>query len=184
LARLAGDPERARREAEGARHLSAARAVLARLALSAGDPEGALALTEPLDASAAAPRLLETRALAELALGRLEEAHGTILRALALAKRSGSPALEARALATEGIVLAALGRLETAASRYARAFELADRAGERHAAASALVNVGLGHLDRGDAGPAIDALREGARRLTALARRGDATRALYNLGNA
>ncbi|HMO43273.1 MAG TPA: hypothetical protein PKB04_08110, partial [Phenylobacterium sp.] len=47
-----------------------------------------------------------------------------------------------------------------------------------------LVNVGLGRLERGAPGPAIDALREGARRLSLLGRRRDAARARYNLANA
>ncbi len=186
LARLSGDRARAEREARAALSGSAsgaARAVLARLALSAGDVERALSLTKDDPEGPASVRLAEVRAFAALAAGRPDEARVAVSRALALARRAGAAA-EARAIGTEGVVLAAAGRVEESAARYERAFELADRAGERHAAASFLVNVGLGRLERGEAGPAIEALREGARRLAELGRRGDATRALYNLGNA
>jgi len=93
-------------------------------------------------------------------------------------------AARARIESLWGAVFSAEGRVHEAADRYERAFALADAAGERHAAASFLVNVGLGRLEQGQAGPAIEALREGARRLTELGRRRDAARALYNLGNA
>ena len=185
LARLGGDLARAGREARAVSALPSAQAVLARIALSRGALDEAI---EHASVDAEEPtvraRLLEVRAWASLMGGDAAVAASLADDAVRAAKGSRSDAALSRALSVKGAVAHAGGRHEEAAAIYAEAFELADRAGERHAAASLLVNVGLGRLERGDAGPAIEALREGARRLTELGRRGDAARALYNLGNA
>jgi len=184
LARLTGDLERAAVEADAAGKGGAI--VRARLALGRGDLAGARAALDgfapPDDESAA--RAAEIHGFAALAEGRFDDAARAAREGARAAARSGSEAAVARATSVEGSVLQARGLVQDAAARFERAFELADAAGERYAAASYLANVGMGRLERGAAGPAIEALREGARRLTELGRRRDATRALYNLGNA
>ncbi|MCZ7682001.1 MAG: serine/threonine protein kinase [Sandaracinaceae bacterium] len=118
LARLRGDHARARAEAERAAESALARATLARLSLADGDPERALALADAPAEGAAAARLAEARAFAQLALGRFEDASAEAARGLAGARRSGSLAEEARAIGTEGVVLASVGRVDEAARRY------------------------------------------------------------------
>lgn len=185
LARLTGDHERATREAASAGGDARARVVLGRIALAGGDVDAALAAIDGLEGDVEElARAHEIRAFAALLGGRHDEATLHAREATVAARRSGSRAAEARASSVEGSVLQARGLVRDAAACFERAFELADAAGERYAAASYLVNVALGRLERGAAGPAIEALREGARRLTELGRRRDATRALYNLGNA
>lgn len=179
LLRLLGRLDEAAAEARAA-DTPAARAVEARVALARGERIEVEVPAEADDASAA--RLHEARALAALLAGALDDAAREA--AAAAARGQGDAAALARATSLRGAVLGASGRVDEAAEDHARAFALADAAGERHAAASFLVNVGLGRLERGEAGPAIEALREGARRLTELGRRRDAARALYNVGNA
>ncbi|MBX3275820.1 MAG: sigma 54-interacting transcriptional regulator, partial [Sandaracinaceae bacterium] len=185
LARLAGALGRAADEAGALDHPEAA-LVRARLALGRGELDAALRALDGVGAGdpARAARADEVRALVALGRGEVEEAWRAARDAAASASRVGSMGALARAASVEGAVLWARGRIEEAAARFERAFELAERAGERYAAASYLVNVGLGRLERGAPGPAIEALREGARRLSLLGRRRDATRALYNLANA
>ncbi|MCB9597948.1 MAG: sigma 54-interacting transcriptional regulator [Sandaracinaceae bacterium] len=185
LARLSGDLARAEAEARATDHPDAA-TVRARIALGRGDLEGALAAIEGVSAPAGASeaRAHEIRVFVALARGRFDDASRAARDSSRAAQRADSLAASARAASVEGAVLQARGLVQDAAACFERAFELADRAGERYAAASYLVNVGLGRLERGAAGPATDALREGARRLTELGRRRDATRALYNLANA
>ena len=180
LRRLLGDLDGAASEAaRGGTPMAAA--VAARVSLSRGEPMPALEI--PADAADLdAARLHEVRALGALMSGALDVAARELRAGEARAGEDG--AARARIESLWGAVFSAEGRVHEAADRYERAFALADAAGERHAAASFLVNVGLGRLEQGQAGPAIEALREGARRLTELGRRRDAARALYNLGNA
>ncbi len=127
-------------------------------------------------------RVAEVAALVALYSGRTEEATAQAGTALEAARRAGDVAAEARATALEAMLAQVRGEVRGAVRRYVRAFELADGAGEAHAAASFLVNVGLTRLDAGEPGPAIAALRDGARRLALLGRDQDLARALYNLG--
>ena len=200
VARLRGDRDRARREAEaaraarpsdaaGAQAFAAATALLARLALDAGDEASARSLAEGVRVErgageAAQARALEVLVLCALARGELDGAAALERDLVELARASGDAALDARAASLGASVALARGEPHRALERYARAVERADRAGELHAAASFLVNLGLARLDVGEAGPAIAALREGARRLARLGREQDLARAMYNLANA
>ncbi len=105
-------------------------------------------------------------------------------RGLHAAQRHQLPAEEARLWSICGSASSRLGRGADAIREHAKSFELAERAGERHAASAFLVNLGLARLDAGSLGPAISALRDGARRLARLGRDADCARALYNLANA
>jgi transcriptional regulator with GAF, ATPase, and Fis domain len=98
----------------------------------------------------------------------------------------GAEGLAARSRAASIAGSAALigGDVARAAACYERALDLAEQAGERHAAAVAAVNLGLAQLEAGQLGRAIEALRDGARRLAALERPSELCRALYNLANA
>jgi len=160
--------------------------VLARLALGRGALDDALATVEDLavESDASAARVHEIHVFVALAQRQFPEASRAARASSLAAQRSGDAGALARATSVEGSVLQTRGLVQEAAACFERAFELADAAGERYAAASYLVNVGLGRLEAGAAGPAIEALREGATRLTRLGRHRDATRALYNLGNA
>ena len=168
----------------------AADAVAARLALDAGRLEDAHGLAASVVARAAdeeqdaiaAGRASEVLALVALRRGDLPGAADRVGQALGFARRAGDPYLEARAHSVAASVALARGEVHGAARRQARAFDLADRAGELHAAATFLVNLGLTRLDAGEPGPAIAALRDGARRLARLGRDADLARALYNLG--
>src|SRR5690606_26627411 len=124
-------------------------------------------------------RVAEVAALVALYQGRADEASAQAGVALEAARRAGDRAAEARATALEAMLAQVRGEVRGAVGRYVRACELADRAGEPHAAASFLVNVGLTRLDAGEPGPAISALRDGARRLALLGRDQDLARALY-----
>ncbi len=185
LRRLSGDLEGAEREARASASPAAA-IVLARIALGRGALEEAEARLDEVGAldDASVARVHEIHVFVALSRGQMQDAARAARESSRAASRSGDDAARARAASVEGVVLQARGLVQDAAACFERAFELADAAGERYAAASYLVNVGLGRLEGGAAGSAIEALREGARRLTELGRRRDATRALYNLGNA
>jgi transcriptional regulator with GAF, ATPase, and Fis domain len=198
LARLTGDVDGARAEAErvmgdgeaSPRVAAGALALVARLRLDAGDVEGAAAdaervarTTEP-GAALARARAGEVLALVALSRGELGAAGEDIDAVLAAARAADERPAEARAVALLATLAHARGDVRVAAVEAGRAFELAEAAGEAHAAASFRVNVGLARLDLGELGPAIEALRDGARRLARLGRDSDAARAAYNLGNA
>jgi serine/threonine-protein kinase PknK len=199
VARLAGRMETATAEASAvladAHTPSLARAqagtVLARLRLDEGALDEAftlaeqareLAVRENLDGAAA--RALEVLALVHAQRGEVEATGRLAAEAVARARRAGDRGAEARARSVAANVALRTGRVHAAARGQIDAFELAEAAGEAHAAATFLVNVGLARLDAGEPGPAIGALREGARRLARLGRERDLARTLYNLANA
>ena len=198
IARLLGDASAARVDAErvvrddGAPHdvVAEARALLARLRLDAGDLEGAeadarlVAGATTLGPGSARMRAGEVLALVALSRGELPAAAAAVDAVLAAARAADDRLAEARAVALLATLAHARGEVRVAAVEAGRAFELAEAAGEAHASASFRVNVGLARLDLGELGPAIDALRDGARRLARLGRDSDAARAAYNLGNA
>ncbi len=166
----------------------AARASLVRIALALGKPPPEL---EGLRGSGRASAFVqEALALAAAARGQPE-------RALAIAEAerdaveaaAALPAFEraragARLCAVEASARAALGDAEGAHAAFERSARLAAAAGERHAAAAFLVNLGIGRLELGLLGPAIEALTRGAEQLVLLGRDRDAARALYNVANA
>jgi serine/threonine-protein kinase PknK len=129
-------------------------------------------------------RAAEVLALDALARGETPEAADWADAALRSARTDGDRGLEARATSLLAAVAHARGDVRAAALESTRARELAEAAGEAHAAASFAVNAGLARLDLGELGPAVDALRDGARRLVAIGRDVDAARAAYNLANA
>ncbi|MFW6050324.1 MAG: sigma 54-interacting transcriptional regulator [Myxococcota bacterium] len=187
----AGEATRAAERATSAEERMRAEAILARLDLDAGRLEAALARAgEVREAAVAAgadgeaARALETMALGHLARGELEETGRLASEAVGRARRAGDRVGEARARSIAATVAMRSGRVQAAARGHVDAFELADAAGEAHAAATFLANVGLARLDAGEPGPAIVALREGARRLARLGREHDLARILYNLANA
>ncbi len=208
IARLRGDVEAAQRLAarvrDDARTPVAARdaagALLARLALDAqrrgervaDGPAQRLALEEARRLAesvtsvlpATQARAAEVLALDALARGEAGEAADWADAALRGARAEGDRGNEARASALLAAVAHARGDVRAAALESTRARELAEAAGEAHAAASFAVNAGLARLDLGELGAAIDALRDGARRLVAIGRDVDAARAAYNLANA
>ncbi len=195
IARLVGDRDAAEADARLAREAADADdevealsgALLARLALDAGQLDAAEALLVEASVKAgegaAAARVAEVSALTALSSGLLAEGRARAERAMRFARAAQDRAGEARALSVMATAELAAGRVHAATHAYAGAFELAESAGELHAAAAFLVNVGLTRLDAGQPGPAIAALREGARRLAWLGRDRDVARALYNLGN-
>jgi transcriptional regulator with GAF, ATPase, and Fis domain len=167
----------------------AARCVRARIAWERGELDRAQALAD--DAAARArhpvPRACEVSALVAIARGDAVAAAEHAAEAERAAAALGGverKAARARALSLAGSAALIAGASERAAAAYEQALELAESAGERHAAASAAVNLGLARLDTGRIGPAIEALRDGARRLAAIGRPGELGRALYNLANA
>jgi transcriptional regulator with GAF, ATPase, and Fis domain/tetratricopeptide (TPR) repeat protein len=164
---------------------AAASAILARLSLDAGEVEQAARLAGEVrehdvdDASWL--RASEVLALCQAHKDEREAARATAEQALVRARARGERAAQARLLAVLGTVHRAQGELRLASDSFAQAFEQAQAAGEYHAAASFLVNVGTSRLDGGELGPALQACREGARRLARLGREGDLARVLYNL---
>jgi serine/threonine-protein kinase PknK len=199
VGRLGGDGDGPRGEVEavlagasaGPAVQARARALLARLCLDRGALDEALAHAEQarelateegLDAEAA--RAIEVAALVHLQRGELEVTGRLAAEAVARARRAGDRVADARARSIAAAVALRTGRVHAAARGQVDAFELAEAAGEAHAAATFLVNVGLARLDAGEPGPAIVALREGARRLARLGRDRDLARTLYNLANA
>ena len=198
IARLVGDGDAARIDVERVtmdasatpHELAAARALLARLQLDAGDAESAVHTAAlvvrdaPSSSSVGAARAHEVLALAALQRGEVDAAAAAVQTAVVASRAADDRGAEARATALLGTVAHARGETRAAAVETQRAFELAETAGEAHAAASFRVNVGLARLDLGELGPAIDALRDGARRLARIGRDSDAARAAYNLGNA
>jgi transcriptional regulator with GAF, ATPase, and Fis domain len=197
IARLSGDPDASAQHAAQARAEGSAavrvqaQALEARLAFDAGDLERADALARAAwqDAdsgglSAQAIRAMEGVALVHLARGEREHAGRCATEAVVRARRAGDRLAESRARALAATVALGAGAVLAGARGFVDAFELAEQAGELHAAASFLVNVGLARLDAGELGPAVTALREGARRLARLERDHDLARALYNLANA
>ena len=180
-------------------------ATAARLAFDVGDLEQAreccdqaLRTAEPSAPGSPGDRAAEGRALVgvqrvrlraeavlslcEVAEGKPEAAAKRVARALEQARPDAEAC--ARLWSIAGWVERVTGRAQSALHAYRQAAKAADAAGEYHAAASALVNVGNGQLDAGDLGPAMEALREGARRLCLLGRDQDVWRALYNLAHA
>ncbi len=168
---------------DGSALAAAAALIVARLALDAGRVHEALAGASCVvqrDDSVGL-RACELLALAQLQLGETQAAQTGAAQALLRARAVGDRVAEARLLAVLGFAHRAEGDLHRAGIDFARAFELAQAAGEFHAAASFLVNLGTSRLDAGELGPALDACREGARRLARLGRERDLARVLYNL---
>jgi serine/threonine-protein kinase PknK len=208
IARLCGDADRARALAargcddttapeasrDAARALRARLALDARLrgALTADDPSWVVAMREASRIAAretrvpgaARARAAEVLALAALSRGEGREAAEWADVAMRSARIEGERGAEARATSLLATIAHARGDARTAALEAGRARELAEAAGEAHAAATFAVNAGLARLDLGELGPAIAALRDGARRLVAIGRDVDAARAAYNLANA
>ena len=165
-----------------------ARASLARIALAVG---GAIPDLDALRPEGAAAAFVdEARALVAHSQGQPE-------RALAIAEgarqrvetTSGMAPFEraraaARLWAVEASARTSMGDAEGAHLAFERSAELSGAAGERHATAAFLVNLGIGRLELGLLGPALDALTRGAERLVLLGRDRDAARALYNVANA
>ncbi len=191
LSRLQGEAGQARSLAErvceqAAERSPAARAatvLLARLALDAGDPASALSLAERVEPATdddAALRAAEVAALAELSLGEPTRARARAEQALVVARARGLRAVEARLSSVLACVHRALLEPVAARREFTRAYDLADAAGEQHAAASFLVNLATSQLDAGELGPALEACRQGARRLAQLGRERDLARVLYN----
>jgi transcriptional regulator with GAF, ATPase, and Fis domain/molybdopterin-guanine dinucleotide biosynthesis protein len=193
LHRLRGDLSLARCEAEAvfesaqidAEIASNGRALLARIAFDSN----ALDQAEALANGVSGDELSEVRALEVLALvmfyrGESAKADKYATRALTIAQRAADPALESRVTSVLASVASSRGEISAATERFRRAFELAERSGEFHAAAVLSINLGLAQLDSAQLGPALIAIREGARRLARLGREADLAQALYNLGNA
>ncbi len=157
----------------------------ARIALDSGQNEQARELAERIDGEGAPlARALEVLALIDLSQGEGGRAREAAERALALGQRLDDRRVQARSLSLLASISLNGGDVHGAARLYSGAFELAEQQGEYHAAASFLVNLGLARLDAAEPGPALGALREGARRLARIGRESDMARALYNLGNA
>ncbi|WP_053234567.1 sigma-54-dependent Fis family transcriptional regulator [Sandaracinus amylolyticus] len=197
LARLRGDVEAAERGAlslisETDAAGLAARFTAARIAWGRGELDRASELARSVrdvagDRVAPLARALEVETLVAMSRGERETASSLaaeLERVAARAPRDIALATRARAASIAGSAALASGAIELAIDAYERAAEHAERAGERHGAASATVNLGLARLDAGRLGPAIDALREGARRLATLRRPHELGRALFNLANA
>jgi transcriptional regulator with GAF, ATPase, and Fis domain len=163
---------------------ASARASLARIAMTTGGagPE--------LDGDDASPFVEETRALLLAQRGQPEAGLAVASRAKErLASRADVPAFEraralARLAAVEASARSALGDAEGAHAAFEESARAADAAGERHASAAFLVNLGVGRLELGLLGPALDALTHGTERLVMLGREREAARALYNVANA
>ncbi|UJR80121.1 Response regulator of zinc sigma-54-dependent two-component system [Sandaracinus amylolyticus] len=197
LARLRGDLATAEREALALVSETdvaglAARCTAARIAWGRGELERASVLARSVrdvagDRIAPLARALEVETLVAMSRGERVVASSLaaeLERVAARAPRDIALAARARAASLAGSAALASGTIELAIEAYERAAELAERAGERHGAASATVNLGLARLDAGRLGPAIEALREGARRLATLRRPHELGRALFNLANA
>ncbi len=165
-------------------------ATRARIALATGQPIPALAAAPSAGDPVGAAFVDETRALAahragqpRVAMAIAQQARRALEEARDVAAFDRRRAL-ARLDAVEAGARAALGDAEGAHAAFERSAGLAAAAGERHATAAFLVNLGIGRLDLGALGPALDALARGAERLVLLGRDRDAARALYNVANA
>ncbi|MCS6798427.1 MAG: sigma 54-interacting transcriptional regulator, partial [Myxococcota bacterium] len=185
IERLRGRPEAARTRL-GDPADAASRVVLARIALDAGRPREALDVLASLGARddvepATQLRAHETEALALLACGELAEAERIAADAAQRAEASGSVVARARLDAVLGSIAHARADRPRAASCWANASRTAQQAGEQHLSATLLVNLGVARLEAGLLGPALDALREAARRLAWLGRDADLGRAAYDL---
>lgn len=126
-------------------------ATLARLKLDAGDPRGALELLGPCAPTAAT---LETRALAELALGDLEAAN--VSEQLARLDAAGDEQ-HARISAVAGSIAHASGDAQTSLECYRRAAERAARAGAVLEEATYLSGISAAAALTGDLGEALSA---------------------------
>ncbi|MFO0681565.1 MAG: sigma 54-interacting transcriptional regulator [Sandaracinus sp.] len=190
--RRAGRWDEARAALEGAASSEPAlvRASQARIALATGGALPSLDDVAPPRDPTGAALVDETRALLAHTRGDARGAIEITTRARrGIEEARGLAAFErARALArldaVEASARAASGDAEGAHAAFERSASLAAAAGERHATAAFLVNLGIGRLELGALGPAIEALERGAERLVLLGRDRDAARALYNVANA
>jgi serine/threonine-protein kinase PknK len=146
-------------------------ATLARITLDAGDVTGALALLADQRATAAT---LETRALAELALGDLERARHTeqLARLAAVSDED-----HARVAAVGGSIAHAAGDAGQALESFRRAADHAGRAGAVLEEATYLTGVSAAAAVTGDLGEALAASRRSVLLFEHLGRAGDAARA-------
>ncbi len=185
LSRRAGDRQQAEllaAQIDDERCSAAARArkvaTLARLALDRGAPAQSLSLLAGQPDSAA---VLETRALAELALGQRREAADTLSRALLVAQGDEE---RARLEAVSGNLSLASGAAELSLPAFRRAAELAGRAGAVLEEATYLTGVAAAASNAGELGDAIAAARRALLLFEALGRAADAARAALSIANA
>ncbi len=139
--RRAGDATRATHEAEAARELPAARAVLGRIALDRGAAAEALQVVE----GAPTARTLEVEALAHAAMGATAEAVRALDRASAYAANDED---RARIDGARGYVLTARDP-DAAREAYGRAVDHAERAGAVVEEATYLTGVAALSIDSG-----------------------------------
>jgi transcriptional regulator with GAF, ATPase, and Fis domain len=178
IARRAGDASLAEKEAHRALEFApddpAALAVLARLAVDAGDPKRAL---DVLSRAAPTVQTSETRALALIARGERAAVESELAIAEALASTEESrgrvAGLVGWAAHQSGDVARALEAFGRASDHAARAGALADEARYRIGEAAAAV-------DRGDIGRGLRAARRATLLSDHLGRPWDAARALLN----
>ncbi len=174
--RRGGRPEEARRALSDAPE-DAAPGTRGWLALGEGDVDAAASFAERAEPAVGA----ELRAWLTLARGDGAAARRAVEGALAA---GAAPGATARLRSTLGAALHQAGELREARDAHARSLEAARRLGERHLEASALGNLGAVELELGNLGPALEALRDAARRLVMLGRERDVVRALANLASA
>lgn len=183
LARRAHDPElsralAARVDDENPSAQARALATLARLELDQGRAERALEL---LASATESPAVLETKALAELSLGRRKAAAEPLERGRLLARTDEE---RARLEAVAGNIAHAEGDAEQALAAFRRAAELAARASAVVEEATYLTGVAAAASNVGELGEAIAAARRALLLFEAIGRAGDAARAELSIAAA
>jgi len=187
-----GDPEAARRiletallgvapDGEAAQLL---RARLARVLVTSGHLEEALAVAEPAFGarSVAGMAARESAVLALSYSGKLEPAR-QILDALTVDARSASdPSLTARVAALDGLVEQLVGRPAQAAMAYAQAVHGYEQVRDLHGAAAAAFNLGCTLAETGNYTGSIEALERAIRELGRLGAVTDHALAVFNVG--
>jgi transcriptional regulator with GAF, ATPase, and Fis domain/Tfp pilus assembly protein PilF len=126
------------------------------------------------------PALAESRGLALLYLGRIDEADAAFRVA---ATRAGDDAQRARAHSLVGMAAQARDRLVDAAQAYEQALALARAAGDLHGAAIYAANLGATLREQAEYERALAPTEDAARELGWLGKRAERSGALFNLGN-
>lgn len=171
LLTLGTEPVRALARRDGPARARIA-AIRARIAFDRGDPDEALALLR--DAPKVASTL-EVRALAEIALGRIEQARATVSEGLASADGDES---RARLAAVSGNLFHAAGESNRALDAFLEAADHATRAGAFLEEATSLTGVAAAGLDAGRLSQSLDAATRAALLFEHLGRKADAARAM------
>ncbi|HUT77528.1 MAG TPA: sigma 54-interacting transcriptional regulator, partial [Polyangia bacterium] len=170
LLRLTGRPEAAGEVladlgAASGRIALEARALGARLALDAGDLEGATRAVGPVadlpEPDATRAGLTGAAGLLELMRGDLEAAERVLLAGLRAAADDGDPLQRARFESMLGMVAHRRGDFARAADRYRAALGLAEAAGDGHGAATYAANLAAALTELDDIGGALTAYRQG-----------------------